>query len=116
MILEPSTAVVSPLFIAIPQRQCTRTEYDGRPVSADDLKALELAGSGKGVRVLMLTETAKIEQVLEYVVQGNTAQMSDSPKETLCKRPFVDELEAWIRFGYDEVVNKGSRPLTVLHL
>jgi len=100
VILEPSKAVTSPLFDAIPQRQCTRSEYDGRPVSADDLKALEAAGSGKGVHVLMLTETAKIEQVLEYVVQGNTAQMSD--------RPFVDELEAWIRFGYDEVVSKGD--------
>jgi len=44
--------------------------------------------------VLMLTETAKIEQVLEYMVQGNTAQMSYSPKETLRDRPFVDELEA----------------------
>lgn len=108
VILEPSTAVVSLLFTAIPRRQCTRTECDSRPVSADDLKALELAGSGKGVRVLMLTETAKIEQVLEYVVQGNTAQMSD--------RPFVEELEAWIRFGYDEVVSQGDRPLTVLHL
>jgi len=64
----------------------------------------------------MLTETAKIEQVLEYMVQGNTAQMSDSPKETLRERPFVEELEAWIRFGYDEVVSKGDRPLTVLHL
>ncbi len=98
--LEPSTAIVSPLFTAIPQRQCTRTEYDSRPVSADDLKALEAAGSGKGVHVLMLTEPAKLEQVLEYVVQGNTTQMSD--------RPFVEELEAWIRFGYDEVVSKGD--------
>jgi len=92
--------VVSPLFDAIPQRQCTRTECDGRPVSANDLKALEAEGNGKGVHVLMLTKPAKIEQVLEYVVQGNTTQMRE--------RPFVEELEAWIRFGYDEVVNKGD--------
>jgi len=98
--LEPSKVVVSPLFDAIPQRQCTRTEYDGRPVSANDLKALEAAGNGKGVHVLMLTEPAKIEQVFEYVVQGNTTQMRE--------RPFFEELEAWIRFGYDEVVNKGD--------
>ena len=98
--LEPSKVVVSPLFDAIPQRQCTRTEYDGRPVSANDLKALEAEGNGKGVHVLMLTEPAKIEQVLEYVVQGNTTQMRE--------RPFFEELEARIRFGYDEVVNKGD--------
>ncbi len=98
--LEPSKAVTSQLFNTIPQRQCTRAEYDSRKVSNEDLKSLESAGSGNGVHLLMLTEPAKVEKVLEYVVQGNTAQMSD--------RPFVDELEAWIRFGYDEVVSKGD--------
>ncbi len=98
--LEPSKVVTSPLFDAIPKRQCTRAEYDGRKVSNDDLKALESAGSSNGVHLLMLTETAQVEKVLEYVVRGNTAQMSD--------RPFVEELEAWIRFGYDEVVSKGD--------
>ncbi len=98
--LEPSKVVTSSLFDAIPKRQCTRTEYDGRKVSYDDLKSLELAGSGNGIHLLMLTETAKVEKVLEYVVRGNTMQMND--------RPFVEELEAWIRFGYDEVVSKGD--------
>jgi hypothetical protein len=98
--LEPSKVVTSSLFAAIPKRQCTRAEYDGRKVSNDDLKSLESAGSGNGVHLLMLTEPAKVEKVLEYVVRGNTAQMND--------RPFVEELEAWIRFGYDEVVSKGD--------
>jgi len=98
--LEPSKVVTSSLFDAIPKRQCTRTEYDGRKVSNDDLKSLELAGRGNGVNLLMLTETTKVEKVLEYVVQGNTTQMND--------RPFIEELEAWIRFGYDEVVSKGD--------
>jgi hypothetical protein len=100
VILEPSKVISSSLFDAIPKRQCTRAEYDGRKVSNEDLKTLESAGNGQGVHVLMLTEPAKVEKVLEYVVQGNTAQMND--------RPFVDELEAWIRFGYDEVVSKGD--------
>jgi len=98
--LEPSKVVTSSLFDAIPKRQCTRTEYDGRKVGNDDLKSLELAGRGNGVNLLMLTETTKVEKVLEYVVQGNTTQMND--------RPFIEELEAWIRFGYDEVVSKGD--------
>lgn len=98
--LEPSKAVVSPLFNAIPQRQCTRTEYDGRKLSNDDLKALASAGRGHGVNVLLITAQEKVEKVLEYVVQGNTTQMND--------RPFVEELEAWIRFDYDEVVSRGD--------
>jgi hypothetical protein len=98
--LEPSKVVTSPLFAAIPKRQCTRAEYDGRKVSNDDLKSLESAGSGNGVHLLMLTEKEKVEKILDYVVQGNTMQMKD--------RSFVEELEAWIRFGYDEVVSKGD--------
>jgi hypothetical protein len=98
--LEPSEAFASPLFNAIPKRQCTRAEYDGRALSNDDLKSLESAGRGNGVNVLMITEKEKIEKVLEYVVQGNTAQMND--------RAFVKELKFWLRFGYDEVVSKGD--------
>lgn len=98
--LEPSKAVVSPLFNAIPKRQCTRSEYDGRALSNDDLKSLESAGRGNGVNVLLITEKEKVEKVLEYVVQGNTAQMND--------RAFVEELKSWIRFSDDEVVSKGD--------
>lgn len=98
--LTPSPAVRSPLFEAIPKRQCTRAEYDGRKLSNEDLKSLEVAGQGQGVNMLLITEPAKVEQILEYVTLGNTVQMND--------RAFVDELEAWIRFSHDEVVNKGD--------
>jgi hypothetical protein len=98
--LEPAKAVISPLFEAIPKRQCTRAEYNGRKVGNDDLKALEAAGRGNGVNVLLITEPAKIEKILEYVVRGNTAQMND--------RAFVDELEAWIRFSHDEAVRRSD--------
>jgi hypothetical protein len=98
--LEAAKAVRSPLFEAIPQRQCTRAEYDGRTVSSEDLKSLEAAGRGNGVNVLLMTEKPKLENILEYVVRGNTAQMND--------RAFVDELEAWIRFSYDEAVRRGD--------
>ena len=98
--LDPSKAVVSPLFNAIPKRQCTRAEYDGKALSNDDLKSLESAGRGNGVNVLLITEKEKVEKVTEYVVQGNTAQMNN--------RAFVGELKSWIRFSYDEVVSKGD--------
>jgi hypothetical protein len=98
--LEDSKAVRSPLFEAIPQRQCTRAEYDGRKLSHEDLKSLEVAGRGNGVNVLLITEKPKLENILEYIVRGNTAQMND--------RAFVDELEAWIRFSHDEAVRRGD--------
>ena len=98
--LEPVKVHTSPLFAAIPKRQCTRAEYDGKKLSNDDLKSLAIAGQGNGVSALLITETDKIEKILEYVVQANTIQMSD--------RNFVDELEFWIRFGYDEAVSQGD--------
>ncbi len=98
--LEPTRAVASPLFQAIPERQSTRAEYDGRPLSTQELAILEKAGSGKGVRVLLLTGKAAMEKILEYVVQGNTAQMNDPA--------FVRELKAWIRFSRDDAVRTGD--------
>jgi hypothetical protein len=100
IVLEPAKAFISPLFEAIPQRQCTRSEYDGRKLSDEDLKTLELAGRGKGVNILLITEPNKIENIIDYVVRGNTIQMDD--------RAFVAELKSWIRFSYGEAVNTGD--------
>ncbi len=98
--LEATRAVATPLFQAIPERQCTRGDYDGKPLSTDELRLLEQAGTGQGVRVVLLTERPTMEKVLEYVVAGNTAQMSDPA--------FVEELKTWIRFGADEAVRTGD--------
>ena len=98
--LEPTQAVSTPLYLAIPERQCTRAEYDGKPLSTDELRLLQLAGTGAGVRVLLMTEKAALENVLAYVVEGNTAQMNDPA--------FVDELKHWIRFGSAEAVKTGD--------
>jgi hypothetical protein len=89
--LAPTTARDSPLFNAIPVRQCTRADYDGKPLSGVELAMLERAGASSGVRMILLTERPSMERVLEYVVQGNTAQMADPA--------FVKELKAWIRFN-----------------
>ena len=98
--LTTAPATRSPLFEAMPQRQCTRGEYDGKSVSVEDLKLLEKAGTGNGVRMLFFTDKPKMESVLEYVVQGNTAQVND--------KAFVDELKAWIRFSETEALEKGD--------
>src|ERR1700732_2479935 len=36
--LEATQAVTSPLFHAISERQCSRSNYDGRPVSTEELR------------------------------------------------------------------------------
>ena len=98
--LEATRARESPLYRAIPARQCTRGDYDGSPISAAEMRLLAQAGSGDGVRVMLLTEPRQMEQVLAYVVAGNTAQLGDAA--------FVAELEEWIRFSADEAVRKGD--------
>lgn len=98
--LAPTRAVATPLFQAIPQRQCTRGDYDGRPLAPADLALLQQAGSGTGVQLLLLTERAAMERTLDFVVQGNTAQMNDPA--------FVDELQAWIRFSAADAVRTGD--------
>ena len=94
--LESTKAVASSLYLAIPGRQCTRAEFDGEPLSTEELRLLESAGTGAGVRVMLLTEKVALESVLAYVVEGNTAQMNDPA--------FVEELKSWIRFGSSEAV------------
>jgi hypothetical protein len=89
--LEPTREQNTPLFKAIPKRQCTRGDYDSKPLSSQELALLQRAGSSDTVRLLMLTERPAMEQTLEYVIQGNTAQLADAA--------FVMELKAWIRFN-----------------
>jgi hypothetical protein len=98
--LQPTQAISSPLFQAIAERQCTRGDYDGKPLTTAELRLLEQAGTGNGVRVMLLTDRPAMEKVLEYVVSGNTAQMNDPA--------FVDELKAWIRFSADEAARTGD--------
>ncbi len=98
--LEPSDEIVTPLFEAIPYRQCTRAEYDGQPLSAAEIQLLENAGTGNGVQVKMLTTLNAIETVLNYVVQGNTAQMNNPA--------FMRELKSWIRFNDQEASRTGD--------
>jgi hypothetical protein len=87
-----------PLFDAIPMRQCTRAAYDGQPLEPAQLRQLETAASGRGVQLLLLTARAQVEQVLNYVVEGNSAQLNDPA--------FMKELLQWIRFSDGEAVAK----------
>ena len=98
--LEPTKALASPLFQAIPTRQCTRSVYDGQPFSAAELNVLESAGSGSGVRVMLMTARAEMEKILALVIEGNTAQMQDAA--------FVRELKHWLRFSGSQAAETGD--------
>ena len=100
LFLEQSTADESSLFKAIPYRQCTRSSFDGKPLSNEELRLLETAGTGHGVHVLLVDEREAMEEVLEYVVRGNTMQVNNPA--------FVQELESWIRFSDREAIRAGD--------
>jgi hypothetical protein len=90
----------SPLVNAIFQRQCTRAEYDGRPIPDCVLQELARAADRSGVRVLLLTERTQVEGVLDYVTQGNSAQIRNAA--------FVRELQSWIRFNEADALATGD--------
>ena len=79
------------LFDAIPRRQSTRGEYDGKPVSAADLETLVAAATVPGVDLVLITDRPQIDRVRDLVVAGNSAQIADPA--------FVRELKAWLRFS-----------------
>jgi hypothetical protein len=98
--LEHTAPSRSALFQAIPLRQCTRAEYDGVALPADQLRLLEQAGVGRGVSAMLLTGVKQKEQVAEYVAAGNTAQFAD-PR-------WSAEMRKWIRFNSREAVRTGD--------
>ncbi len=98
--LSKAAAEVTELFNAIPARQSTRAEFDGKPIASGDLARLETAAKSDRVRLQLLTDRPALENVLDFVVQGNTAQMND--------KAFVDELKAWIRFNGADAVRLGD--------
>jgi len=65
------------LYKAIPLRQSTRSLYDAQSVSADDLALLTAAAREAGVSVLFFTEAAARDAILDFVIQGNSAQKDD---------------------------------------
>jgi hypothetical protein len=99
--LEPAAGLPDTgLFQAIFKRQCTRTPYDGSPLTRDELGALEQAGREGCAHTLLLTEKSRIEGVLDYVSRGNDSQLNDPA--------FRKELLHWIRFNPAEALRSGD--------
>lgn len=98
--LVPAAAREDDLFAAIPQRQSTRSVYDGRAVPAAALRELEAAARIDGVALRLVTDAAQLGQILDFVIAGNSAQMDDPA--------FVAELLQWIRFSPAEALATGD--------
>jgi len=90
----------SVLFDAIPRRQSTRADYDGRAVSAADLQTLAAAAAMSGVDVVLITDRLRMDQIRDLVMAGNNAQMGDPA--------FIRELKSWLRFSPREALRSGD--------
>jgi hypothetical protein len=88
------------LFNAIPKRQSTRSEYDGRPVSKEDVRLLASAAAVPGVDCTIVTDRQQINRIRDLVIAGNTAQITDPA--------FVRELKHWLRFSPHEALLRGD--------
>lgn len=89
-----------PLFEAITARQCTRSDYDGRRVGAQDLASLEQAARLEGCELMLIDDRARVEQVLELVLAATGVQVADPA--------FADELRSWIRFNARAAIETGD--------
>ena len=97
---EDTLPVRSTLYDALPQRQCSRSTYDGQQISAADLELLERAAAGSGVHPVVLTDRSDLETVAECVALGTAAQIHNTA--------FVKELGTWIRFNEAEAARTGD--------
>jgi nitroreductase len=88
------------LFDAIPRRQSTRAEFDGRPVQPHDLRLLAAAAAIPGVDLVLITNRPQIDRVRDLVVAGNSTQMADAA--------FVGELKSWLRFNSRQAILTGD--------
>lgn len=90
----------SVLFDAIPARQSTRADYDGRRVNAADLRTLAAAATVPGVDLVLITDQPRRDKVRDLIVAGNSAQLADPA--------FVRELKQWIRFNPRQAMETGD--------
>jgi hypothetical protein len=94
--LRPRKAVENPLVEAIPTRQNTRNEYDGRSIVSTERNQLMSIPLEPGISLRQFDGTSETEKLLEYIAAGNHIQFSD--------RQFMEELVQWIRFDKREAL------------
>jgi hypothetical protein len=97
---SPAAARTSSLVDAIPQRQCTKLPYDGRPISSEHRALLEASGEGDGVRTVLIDDVGTRDAICELVRSGDMQQLNDPA--------FRSELFAWLRFNDTEAAAAGD--------
>jgi hypothetical protein len=98
--LQDLTRGESPLLKAIFIRQCTRSIYDGKPLSTDEQRVIEAVVPDAGVGIALLTSDRQKAEVADYVAQGNRIQFADAA--------WTAELQSWIRFDAEHAVRSGD--------
>ncbi|PJZ43010.1 hypothetical protein CH370_00820 [Leptospira kmetyi] len=104
-LLKSKPVLNDPLFLAIPKRQSTRNEYDGKPVPSEDLKRLELDSKHSLVRTVLFTDQNRMNPLVEWIREGDRLQIAEEG--------YVVELKQWIRFNENEALRKGDGLLTL---
>jgi hypothetical protein len=88
------------LFDAVPLRQSTRSDYDGRPVGASDLATLATTAKVPGADLVLITDRAEMNKIRDIVIAANSAQMANPA--------FVRELKTWLRFNPRQAMVAGD--------
>jgi len=97
---EPVEPMRSELFDAIPWRQCSRSDYDGSSLTAEEFAQLEAAGPGDGVSITLVDDRDRMEEIANFVARGNSVQFDDAA--------WSKELKSWIRFSASEAIEAGD--------
>ena len=97
---QSATPEPSALFDAIPRRQSTRADYDGRAVGPSELETLAVAAKVPGVDMILITERPTMDSIRDLVLAGNSTQMGDPA--------FMRELKAWLRFNPRQALASGD--------
>jgi hypothetical protein len=84
------------LFDAIPSRQSTRSEYDGRLIAPNQLDSLQNLSREPGVGVHPIVERSGLATLADYVHESTLSQYAD--------QAFRQELIQWLRFNKKEAV------------
>jgi hypothetical protein len=83
--------IESDLADAIPVRQSTRADYDGRAVDRAVISELVKTARMPGVEIAIVTERSALDRLRDLIIAANGAQMADPA--------FIGELKHWLRFN-----------------
>ncbi|MBN1651178.1 MAG: nitroreductase [Bacteroidales bacterium] len=91
---ETNETIKRPLLDYIATRQVTKSKYNDRSITAEDLKKLTSCFSVDGVSVLLLDGKERFEKIIPYIIEANSLQFKN--------KKFISELVNWIRFSKRE--------------